>query len=164
LLSAAPPSPVIRVEQGDFEVEAEMHRIRDGRHDIGAIVTFTGICRDENGRLAALELEHYPAMAEAEMTRLANQAMQNWPLQALTIIHRHGRIKPGENIVLVIAASSHRQAAFEAASFVMDFLKNNAPFWKKELLADGQTGGWVEAGSADAAAEKRWKHAISGLK
>ncbi|TJV05672.1 MAG: molybdenum cofactor biosynthesis protein MoaE, partial [Mesorhizobium sp.] len=89
-------------------------------------------CRDEGGRLAALELEHYPGMAEAEIGRIATEAVHRWPLQGLTAIHRHGRIAPGENIVLVVAASAHRQAAFEAANFLMDYLKSRAPFWKKE--------------------------------
>src|SRR5690606_15645556 len=106
---------------------------------------FTGLCRDEGGALAALELEHYPGMAEAEIARIARQAVDRWPLQAVTVIHRYGRIEPGANIVLVVTASPHRQAAFEAASFLMDFLKSDAPFWKKERRADGSEGDWVEA-------------------
>jgi len=123
----------------------------------GAVVTFTGLCRDEDGRLAALELEHYPGMAEAEILRVAEAAAARWPLQALRVIHRHGRVVPGDGIVLVVTASSHRVAAFEAADFLMDYLKTRAPFWKREHLADGTTGGWVEAAAHDDAAAERWR-------
>lgn len=153
---AAAPVPVVRVQAGDFDVAAEIAALTAGRTDIGAVVTFTGLCRDEAGRLAALELEHYPGMAEAEIARIAAEAMARWPLQGLTAIHRHGRIEPGQNIVLVVAASSHRQAAFEAANFLMDYLKSRAPFWKKEHRADGSEGGWVEAKEADDRAAARW--------
>ncbi len=153
---AAAPVPVVRVQAGDFDVAAEIAALTAGRTDIGAVVTFTGLCRDEAGRLAALELEHYPGMAEAEIARVASEAMARWPLQGLTAIHRHGRIEPGQNIVLVVAASSHRQAAFEAANFLMDYLKSRAPFWKKEYRADGSEGGWVEAKEADDYAAARW--------
>ncbi|HMM63178.1 MAG TPA: molybdenum cofactor biosynthesis protein MoaE [Mesorhizobium sp.] len=153
---AAAPVPVVRIQAGDFDVAAEIAALTAGRTDIGAVVTFTGLCRDEAGRLAALELEHYPGMAEAEIARIASEAMARWPLQGLTAIHRHGRIEPGQNIVLVVAASSHRQAAFEAANFLMDYLKSRAPFWKKEHRADGSEGGWVEAKEADDRAAARW--------
>ena len=123
---------------------------------MGAVVTFTGYCRDEAGRLSALELEHYPGMAEAEISRIAAQALARWPLTGLTAIHRFGRIEPGGQIVLVVAASAHRQAAFDAASFLMDYLKTRAPFWKKEHLADGSSGHWVDAKEADDDAAKRW--------
>ena len=149
--------PTVRIQAEDFDVSAEIARLAQGRGDVGAIVTFSGLCRDEAGTLAALELEHYPGMAEAEITRIATEAMQRWPLTGLTAIHRHGRIKPGENIVLVVAASSHRQAAFEAADFLMDYLKSRAPFWKKEHRADGSAGDWVDAKETDAAAARRWK-------
>lgn len=148
--------PVIRVQREDFDAAAENARLADGRRDVGAVVTFTGLCRDEDGALTALELEHYPGMAEAEITRIARQAVERWPVMGLTVIHRFGKIAPGENIVLVVAASSHRQAAFEAADFMMDFLKTRAPFWKKEHRADGSEGGWVEAKDADDAAAERW--------
>ena len=121
--------PTIRVQREDFDVAAEIARLTEGSGDTGAVVTFSGLCRDEAGTLAALELEHYPGMAEAEMTRIAGEALDRWPLTGLTAIHRHGRIAPGENIVLVVAASPHRQAAFKAASFMMDYLKTSAPFW-----------------------------------
>ncbi|TPL52083.1 molybdenum cofactor biosynthesis protein MoaE [Mesorhizobium sp. B2-4-4] len=149
--------PVVRVEAQDFDVAAEIARLTQGRADIGAVVTFSGRCRDEQGTLSALELEHYPGMAEAEIARIAAEAVQRWPLQGITAIHRHGKIRPGENIVLVVAASVHRQAAFEAANFLMDYLKSQAPFWKKEHHADGSEGGWVEAKEKDEQAAGRWK-------
>ena len=146
----------IRIQPEDFDIAAEVERIRTNDGDVGAIVTFSGICRDEDGRLTALELEHYPGMAEAEIERIAKQAGSRWPVTAITVIHRYGRINAGENIVLVVTASSHRQAAFEAASFLMDFLKTRAPFWKKEHAA-GAAGSWVAAKDADDAAAERWK-------
>jgi molybdopterin synthase catalytic subunit len=149
--------PVVRVQLEDFSVEDEIRLLSKEKPDIGAVVTFSGRCRDENGTLAALELEHYPGMAEAEITRIALEAAQRWPVTGLTAIHRIGKIAPGENIVLVITASPHRQAAFEAASFLMDFLKTDAPFWKKEHRADGSAGAWVSAKEADDAAKSRWK-------
>ena len=148
--------PAIRIQREDFDVAAEIAGLTKGRADIGAVVTFSGLCRDEQGALSALELEHYPGMAEAEIGRIAAQALERWPLQGLTVIHRHGKIAPGENIVLVVAASSHRQAAFEAANFLMDFLKSRAPFWKKEHRVDGTDGVWVEAKEADDHAADRW--------
>jgi len=147
----------VRIQRDDFDIQAEISRISAGRADIGAVVTFTGLCRDEAGRLSALELEHYPGMAEAEISRIVDEAIARWPLQALTVIHRHGRLAPGENIVLVVAASAHRQAAFEAANFMMDYLKSRAPFWKKEHHADGTAGGWVDAKEADDEAAARWR-------
>ncbi|MCG6857689.1 MAG: molybdenum cofactor biosynthesis protein MoaE [Salaquimonas sp.] len=149
--------PTIRIQQQDFDLAAEVERLTQGRRDIGAVVTFTGLCRDEDGRLVALELEHYPGMAQDEIARIARQAIERWPLTGLTAIHRHGRIAPGENIVLVIAVASHRQAAFEAASFMMDYLKTRAPFWKKEHPADGSQGEWVEARSEDDSSAARWE-------
>lgn len=148
--------PMVRIQGQDFDIAAEIARLTEGRADIGAVVTFSGLCRDEQGRLSALELEHYPGMAEAEIACIATEAVERWPLQGLTAIHRHGKIRPGENIVLVVAASAHRQAAFEAANFLMDFLKSRAPFWKKEHLVDGSEGGWVEAKESDDKAASRW--------
>jgi molybdopterin synthase catalytic subunit len=146
----------VRVQAEDFDAAAESAAIAAGRTDIGAIVTFAGLCRAEQGRLAALELEHYPGMAEEEMRRVAEEAAARWPVQAITAIHRHGKIPPGGNIVLVVTASAHRAAAFAAAEFVMDFLKTKAPFWKKEHGADGSQGDWVEAKDEDDAAAGRW--------
>jgi molybdopterin synthase catalytic subunit len=149
--------PIVRIQAGDFDIVDEIARLTAGRADIGAVVTFTGLCRDEQGALSALELEHYPGMAEAEIARIAAEAVQRWPLQGLTAIHRHGKIEPGGNIVLVVAASAHRQAAFEAANFLMDYLKSRAPFWKKEHRADGSEGGWVDAKESDDKAANRWR-------
>lgn len=153
---AATIVPTVRVQAGPFDAGAEQARLCAGRSDVGAVVAFTGLCRSEGNRLAALELEHYPGMAEAEIARVADEACRRWPLLGLTAIHRHGRIAPGEPIVLVIAASSHRQAAFAAAEFLMDFLKTRAPFWKKEHRVDGSSGEWVEAKDSDDAATARW--------
>lgn len=151
-----PVNPDIRVQSSDFDVAGEVAKLTAGQPAIGAVVTFTGICRDEAGRLAALELEHYPGMAQAEIERIARQAIERWPVGGLTVIHRHGKIKPGENIVLVVATSAHRQAAFDAAGFLMDFLKTRAPFWKKEHLAEGGEGEWVDAREIDDHAAARW--------
>lgn len=146
----------IRIQPQNFDAAEEIARLTAGRADIGGVVAFTGLCRDEGGKLAALELEHYPGMAEEEMGRVAEQALARWPLMGLVAIHRHGLIRPGEEIVLVIAASAHRRAAFEAADFMMDYLKTRAPFWKREHLADGAKGEWVEAKAEDDDAAKRW--------
>ena len=146
----------IRIQAEPFDAAAATAALIEGRADIGAVVAFTGLCRDEGGRLAALELEHYPGMAEAEIGRIAAQAQTRWPLLGLTIIHRFGRIVPGEGIVLVLTASAHRQAALEAASFLMDYLKTHAPFWKREHLKDGTIGAWVEAKESDDRAAERW--------
>jgi len=148
--------PVVRIQAEDFDLAAEVAKLTAGRGDVGAVVTFSGLCRDEAGTLAALELEHYPGMAEAEILRIARQAAERWPLSGLVAIHRHGKIEPGGNIVLVVAASAHRQAAFEGASFLMDFLKTRAPFWKKEHRTDGTEGQWVDAKDADDRAARRW--------
>lgn len=152
------PSPKVSIQPEPFDLSAEVAAVETqlaGR--AGAIVTFSGLCRDESGRLAALELEHYPGMAEGEIGRVVAEAEQRWPLQAVRVIHRHGRMVPGDGIVLVVTASSHRVAAFEAASFLMDYLKTRAPFWKREHLADGTAGQWVEATAADDAAAERWE-------
>ena len=149
--------PVVRIQSEDFNVADEIRKLTAGRKDIGAVVTFTGLCRDEGGKLSALELEHYPGMAEAEISRISAQAMERWPLNGLVVIHRFGKIEPGGNIVLVIAASAHRQAAFDGANFLMDFLKTRAPFWKREHLANGRSGQWVEAKDDDDAAMDKWR-------
>jgi molybdopterin synthase catalytic subunit len=146
----------IRLQEADFDTAQEIAALTKGRTDIGAVVTFSGICRGGEGgdAIAALTLEHYPGMAEAEIGRHAEEALSRWPLTGLTIIHRYGRIAPGENIVLVVTASSHRQAAFQAAEFLMDYLKTHAPFWKREESAAGTS--WVDATSHDDAAAARW--------
>ena len=146
----------IRIQEADFDVAQEIAQLSRGRTDVGAVVSFSGICRGTEGSepIAALTLEHYPGMAEAEIRRHADEAMVRWPLQGLTIIHRFGHITPGENIVLVVTASSHRQAAFQAAEFLMDYLKTSAPFWKQEESARGTS--WIEAQGHDDAAAARW--------
>lgn len=151
-----PCVPHVRVQAEEFDVAAEIERLAGGRRDVGAVVTFTGRCRDEGGRLAALEIEHYPAMAESQINRIAHEAARRWRLTGLTIIHRFGRIAPGGNIVLVVTASSHRKAAFEAADFLMDYLKSRAPFWKKEHRAQGELARWIEAKGEDEEALERW--------
>lgn len=147
---------MIRVQQQDFDIGAEIAAIREGRSDIGAIVTFTGTVRDtaKGEPVTAMTLEHYPGMTEKELERIEAEAHARWPLQASLIVHRVGPMAPGENIVLVITASAHRHAAFEAAAFLMDYLKTDAPFWKKE---DGpRASGWVDARESDDAARERW--------
>lgn len=147
----------VAVQAGDFDPGAEIAALHDGRTDVGAVAAFVGLCRDEGGRLAALELEHYPGMAEAEIGRVVADALARWPvLTAVTVIHRFGRIPPGGRIVFVAAASPHRTAAFEAAEFLMDYLKTRAPFWKKEHRMDGTSGEWVEAKDADDEKAGRW--------
>jgi molybdopterin synthase catalytic subunit len=150
-------TPTIHVQREDFDIADEIAAIAAAPADIGAVVTFTGVCRDEGGRLAALELEHYAGMAEAEIARVVEEASGRWPLAGVTVIHRHGKIAPGENIVLVATASAHRGAAFAAAEFLMDYLKTRAPFWKREHLADGTRGDWVEAMAKDDKAAGRWR-------
>ena len=151
-----PMTPTIRLQRERFDIADETAALTRGRTEIGAVVTFTGICRaDENGEpIAALTLEHYPDMAAAEIARHVEEAQSRWPLLGVTVIHRHGRIAPGEDIVLVATASSHRQAAFAAAEFLMDYLKTRAPFWKQVEKASGKT--WVEAKDADNSAAARW--------
>ena len=147
----------VRVQTADFDVGDETRRLTAGRSDIGAIVTFTGTVRGGAGNdaITAMTLEHYPGMTEDELARVETEACARWPLQATLIIHRVGELRPGDNIVLVIAASAHRQAAFQAAEFLMDYLKTRAPFWKKETAADG-TAHWVDARESDEAATERW--------
>ena len=146
----------IRLQSDDFDVAAEAAKLTHGRTDIGAVVTFTGICRDhEGGRgVSAMTLEHYPGMADEEIARHVAEAERRWPLLGVTVIHRFGRMMPGDNIVFVVTTSAHRQAAFEAASFLMDFLKTRAPFWKLEERPDGKD--WVAAKESDDDAAARW--------
>jgi molybdopterin synthase catalytic subunit len=146
----------IRIQEADFDIAREIAALTKGRSDIGAVVSFSGICRgsEDGASIAALTLEHYPGMAEAEITRHAETALARWPLSGVSVIHRVGRITPGENIVLVLTASQHRQAAFEAAEFLMDYLKANAPFWKRVDSAGGAS--WVDARDHDEDAAARW--------
>jgi len=151
-----PVHAIIRLQREPIAIAAEVAKLVGARKDIGAVVTFTGVCRaDENGApIAALTLEHYPGMAEAEIARHVEEAYARWPLLGALVIHRYGRILPGEDIVLVATASSHRQAAFAAAEFLMDYLKTRAPFWKQVEAAGGAA--WVQAKSADDTAAERW--------
>ncbi len=148
----------MRVQTADFEIGAEIAGLTAGRSDIGAVVTFTGLMRADNAgqAVAGMTLEHYPGMTERELERVEAEAHARWPLQASLVVHRVGALRPGDNIVLVITASRHRQAAFSAAEFLMDYLKTKAPFWKKEIAADGRAA-WVDARASDDAAAGRWQ-------
>jgi molybdopterin synthase catalytic subunit len=146
---------MIRVQREDFDIGAEIAALKAGRNDIGAIVTFLGTVRDQHGAVDEMTLEHYPGMTEAELTRIEEAACARWPLQACLIVHRYGTFKPGDTIVLVATASEHRDAAFDAARFLMDYLKTSAPFWKRESGPGGTK--WVEASGKDDAAASRWK-------
>ena len=145
-----------RLQTEDFDAAAEAAALRNGRTDIGAIVTFTGVCRGtEAGEpVAAITLEHYPEMAQAEISRHVAEAERRWPLMGVSVVHRYGRIEPGDNIVLVVTAAAHRQDAFAAAEFLMDYLKTRAPFWKREERPSGSA--WVEARETDDRAAARW--------
>ena len=151
----------IAVQQSDFDLSKEYESVREVAGDPGAIVTFTGLVRefyteDSTDSIQALTLEHYPGMTEKSLLRIAEQADAKWPLLAIRIVHRVGELKPGDQIVLVATASAHRQAAFESAQFIMDYLKSNAPFWKKQKT-DKSTD-WVQARQTDADAIKRWSN------
>ncbi|MFZ1106658.1 MAG: molybdopterin synthase catalytic subunit MoaE [Hyphomicrobiaceae bacterium] len=147
----------VRVQREDFDIGAEVARLTAGRTDIGAVVTFTGTVRGGSGEdaIAGMTLEHYPGMTEAELSRVEAEARERWPLMASLVVHRVGALRPGDNIVLVVTASSHRQAAFAAAEFLMDYLKTRAPFWKKEQGQDGSER-WVDARASDEQAAERW--------
>jgi molybdopterin synthase catalytic subunit len=154
---------MIKIQTEDFDIGAEVRRLTAGRTDLGAIVTFTGTVRDmapkagkEGQPITSMTLEHYPGMTERELERIEGQAHARWPLAGSLIIHRVGVLMPGDNIVLVVTASAHRQAAFEAAEFLMDYLKTSAPFWKSEAGADGKAN-WVDARETDDAAMMRWR-------
>lgn len=149
-------SRTIRVQREDFDVADEIEALTRGKRDAGAVASFIGLCRDEGGRLSGLELEHYPGMAEAEIERVVAEAEARWPLLGTTVIHRYGLVRPAGRIVLVVATSVHRAAAFAATDFLMDFLKTRAPFWKREHLSDGTLGPWIEASGADDQAAARW--------
>ena len=154
--------PIIRIQHEAFDAAKITYALRKGRTDIGAVASFEGICRDHNTAtetsgeqsVQALELEHYPGMTERSILDMVREAQRRWPLQAATIIHRIGLLQPGDPIVLVVVASAHRQAALEACAFLMDYLKTQAPFWKKESTAQGAQ--WVDARETDDAALARW--------
>ena len=151
---------MIRLQQQDFDIGVEIARLKAGRSDIGAIVAFVGTVRDQAGAIDEMTLEHYPGMTEAELKRIEAEASARWPLQASLIVHRYGTLKPSENIVLVLTASEHREAAFRTAEFLMDYLKTRAPFWKRESGPQGNR--WVEADAREEVAGSRWdkpKHA-----
>lgn len=151
-----PCQPEIRVQQEDFDLGAELDRLTQGHHGIGAAVTFTGLVRDISPGTAdsSMTLEHYPGMTERQLAGIAQEACSRWPLDACLIVHRYGKLLPGDRIVLVISASAHRQAAFDACAFLMDWLKTKAPFWKLEQA--GETRRWVAAKAEDDAAAQRW--------
>jgi molybdopterin synthase catalytic subunit len=148
----------VAVQTEDFDIAREVAALTAGRGDVGAVVTFTGVVREtsEGAALSSMTLEHYPGMTEAELARVEAEAHKRWPLQGTRIIHRVGTLVPGDNIVLVVTASAHRLAAFEAAAFLMDYLKTRAPFWKKETDATG-AGRWVDARESDDEALERWR-------
>ena len=148
---------MIRVQTQDFDVGAEIEALTRGNHEIGGLAVFVGLVRDRVGgeALGAMTLEHYPGMTEKALAGIEEEANRRWPLEASLIVHRVGRLEPGERIVLVAAASAHRQAAFEACQFLIDWLKTKAPFWKQEETASGPK--WVEARAGDDEAAKRWR-------
>ena len=147
---------MIRVQREDFDVGAEIARLAAGRHGIGGVVSFVGLVRDVAGgeRIGAMTLEHYPGMTEKQLSEIEAEASRRWKLEASLIIHRYGRLEPGERIVLVATSSTNRQAAFEACEFLVDWLKTKAPFWKLEETGAGAR--WVEARGGDDDAAKRW--------
>ncbi|MGR3390808.1 molybdenum cofactor biosynthesis protein MoaE [Sagittula sp.] len=144
----------IVVQDAPFDFGAEAAGFAAGRHDMGAIVTFTGVVRDVDGGLNAMEIEHYPSMTEKALEKIAAEAMERWSLGDALVIHRYGRMEPGEQIMMVATAARHRKDAFEAAEYLMDYLKSRAPFWKKEFV--GEETGWVAARDEDEAALDRW--------
>ncbi len=149
--------PYIKIQQADFDLTVENAKLRTGHKDIGAVVSFVGTVRDinEGDEVAILELEHYPGMTEKALEKIRLEAHDRWSLEASLIIHRIGKMYPADQIVLVAVASRHRENAFHAAHFIMDYLKTNAPFWKKETLPDGDVR-WVDSRVSDKEAEARW--------
>jgi molybdopterin synthase catalytic subunit len=149
----------VRVQREDFDLGAELKALSAGNPRVGGLASFVGLVRDmaETPELAAMTLEHYPGMTERMLERIEAEARERWPLEASLIVHRYGRMEPGEQIVLVACASPHREAAFEACHFLIDWLKTKAPFWKVEESRGGATA-WVEARASDDAAAARWRH------
>ncbi len=152
---------MIRVQRDDFDIGSELSALTAGNRAVGGLAVFVGLVRDLAGEtpISAMTLEHYPGMTEKMLARIEQQALERWPLQASLIIHRYGRLEPGDRIVLVATASAHRQAAFEACQFLIDWLKTEAPFWKLEDTGEGEK--WVEARAEDDAAAARWRDAGS---
>jgi molybdopterin synthase catalytic subunit len=144
----------IRIQHEDFEFNEEIEALTAGDREMGAVANFVGLVRDDDG-LVSLSLEHYPGMTEREIARHASEAASRWPLGAITIIHRVGRLVPGDRIVLVAVASKHRAAAFEACEFLIDYMKTRAPFWKEEERSGARA--WVEARRSDDSAAERWR-------
>lgn len=149
---------MIKVQEQDFDVGAELAAMAESGADIGAIVSFTGLVRNAGGNIASMTLEHYPAMTERRLAELEMTARKRWLLDDVLVIHRHGVLKPGDRIVLVATASAHRQAAFDACNFLIDWLKTEAPFWKLEETQAGEN--WVEARSSDELAAARWMQSV----
>lgn len=147
----------VSVRTDDFDIAAEIDALVAGDRDVGAVVSFTGLVREMTGEgaITAMELEHYPAMTERALEAIVAEAQRRWPLQGVRVVHRHGPLAPGDRIVLVLTASRHREAALDAAAFLMDYLKTRAPFWKKETGAAGAR--WVDARETDDRAAERWK-------
>jgi molybdopterin synthase catalytic subunit len=152
----------IRVQREDFDVGAELARLTDGNNAVGGLCSFVGLVRDMAGdaEISAMTLEHYPGMTEKALAEIEAEALERWPLQATLVIHRYGRLEPGDRIVLVAAASAHREAAFEACHFLIDWLKTKAPFWKLEDTPEG--GKWVDARDSDDVAAARWQAPAAG--
>jgi molybdopterin synthase catalytic subunit len=153
---------MIRVQREDFDVGVELGRVTAGTHRIGGVASFIGLVRDMGGndRISALTIEHYPGMTERKLAEIEAEAHRRWPLDAVLMIHRYGRLEPGDRIVLVAAASSHREAAFAACHFLIDWLKTEAPFWKSEETPSGER--WVEARVEDDATRERWTSGLPG--
>ena len=145
----------VRVQPELFDAGAELNRFAQGRSDVGAVVSFTGVVRDTDGDLQEMQIEHYPGMTEAAIAKIVQDAVTRWDLADALVIHRYGALKPGAPIMMVATAAAHRSAAFEATEFLMDYLKSRAPFWKKEVTADGAD--WVAAKDADEDALDRWR-------
>ncbi len=151
----APMRFSVSVQADDFDIGTETRHLTSGNTNIGAVASFTGFVRGSENGISQMDLEHYPGMTERALENILDEARSRWPLAGARIVHRIGELAPGEQIVLVLAASRHRQAAFDAASFMMDFLKTQAPFWKREHSAQGAR--WVDARDSDDAAMTRWE-------
>jgi len=144
----------VRIQTESFDAGAELNAFTDTAAGAGAVVSFTGVVRDVDGGLVAMEIEHYPGMTEKAIATIVSEAQTRWDLAGALVIHRHGRLTAGDQIMMVATASRHRVDAFQAAEFLMDYLKSRAPFWKKEMTQSGN--GWVEARDEDEAALYRW--------